>query len=120
MQGRWASPGSHLRAKLGRLPSPTVQVLLDSKRMGPRVGQVDLKESVGAWEKHPGPQNGLHLGHRLREKDQNPVSLAGVQQSKTYMLPRETPGLARAGKRIQGLRPQESSSFFGGSHTGRA
>lgn len=32
--------------------------------------------------------------------------LAGVKQSKTCMLPRETLGLARARKGTQGLRPQ--------------
>ena len=64
-----------------------------------------------------GPQRGPGTPPR---GDQNPASLARVQQSKTNMLPRETPGLARAGRRIQGLRPPESSSSFGGAHTGRA
>lgn len=120
VQGRWALPGS-LRAKLGRLQPPTVQVLLDSRRMGARVGQADLKESLGAWEKC---QKGPHLGHHLMERERETrtlplCSLAGVKQNKTYMLPRETPGLARAGKGIQGLRLQESCFSSAGTHTGR-
>lgn len=71
-------------------------------------GRPQSKESVGAWKKCPGPQRGLHLGHHLGERKTRILSacgLAGVKQRKTYVLPRETPGLARVGKGIQGLWP---------------
>lgn len=80
-----------------------------SRRTGARIGQADRpqsKESVGAWKKCPGPQRGLHLGHHLGERKTRILSacgLAGVKQRKTYVLPRETPGLARVGK---GIDPQ--------------
>lgn len=45
--------------------------------------------------------------------------LAGVKQSKTCMLPRETPGLARAEKGTYGLRLQDADLPWE-VYTGRA
>lgn len=89
---------------------------------GVRIGQADLKESVGFWEKCPGPQSRLYLGDRFGERDQNPGSTwfgwgeaeqdlhATMRNSRPCQGWERNPGLEAAGR----------SSSFGGKQTGRA